>query len=121
MYRHGIADAVLVQIRGDIRIVHTGYSRRDNVRGIEVGQMDWGYGVTWIRIQVRARTVRHIEVREDFRVNTVNWWSIGVTAWIRLVQPVQGVRVIVGVADPVEVLLVIVHVGRQVVSQRGRR
>ena len=60
--------------------------------------------------QVLAGAVCHILVCQDLQIDGVHLWSVRVTSRVRFMQAVQGVWVIVGVTNPVEVLLVVLNV-----------
>ena len=107
---HHVADAILNQIRRNQSIVQARDARSYEVRRIEVCQLNRFDAVARIRIQVLAGAVCHILVCQDVQIDGVHLWSVRVTSRVRFMQAVQGVWVIVGVTNPVEVLLVVLNV-----------
>src|SRR6266576_5468140 len=81
--------------------------------------MERADGVTGILVQVLACAGGYILVCKDLQVNRVYLWSVRVTTRIRFMQAVQGVWVIVCVTYPMEVLLIVLKVGRQVVIRNA--
>ena len=76
--------------------------------------------VARVWIQVLACAVCHVLVCQDLQIDGVNLRGVRVAIWIGFVQAVQAVWVVVGVTDPVEVLLVVLNVSGQVVIGDAR-
>src|SRR2546429_5227081 len=83
--------------------------------------MERADGVTGILVQVLARAGGYILVCKDLQVDRVYLWGVRITTRIGLMQTVQRVGVVIGVTDPVEVLLVVLNVSGQVVIGYARR
>src|SRR5437016_3879186 len=77
--------------------------------------MERADGVTGILVQVLARAGGYILVCKDLQVDRVYLWGVRITTRIGLMQTVQRVGVVIGVTDPVKVLLVVLNIGGQVV------